>query len=82
MLLVERIVVVGADSLSNISITVYAMIAFWGIRLAYHIGKRYKGEDVRYVELLKLDKQCSKPCYVFLVWFRNFFFQGAVNTIV
>lgn len=55
MLLVERIVIVGPESVTNISIIVYCLVAVWGIRLAYHIGKRYTGEDIRYVELLKLD---------------------------
>ena len=27
---------------------VFALVTFWGVRLAIHIGKRHRGEDFRY----------------------------------
>lgn len=45
MLLVERIVIVGATSVTAISIIVYVLIAVWGFRLARLIWTRYQGPD-------------------------------------
>lgn len=82
MLLVERIAVVGAESLTVISIIVYCLVFLWGSRLAYHIASRHNGCDPRYIELQKLDSQCPEPCKGFMTWFRNFFFQGAASTLL
>lgn len=27
------------------------LVSLWGLRLAYHIGRRHKGEDYRYVNM-------------------------------
>jgi len=55
MLLVERIAVVGAESVTVMSIIVYCLVFFWGSRLAWHIASRHKGCDARYIELMKFD---------------------------
>lgn len=80
MLLVERIAVVGAESLTVMSLIVYGLVFIWGTRLAWHIGVRHNGLDARYKELLKLDARCPQPCHGFMTWFRNFFFQGAASS--
>jgi len=34
-------------------ILVVGLVALWGIRLTWHIGKRHEGEDWRYKEVLR-----------------------------
>lgn len=79
MLLVERIVICGAASVTAISIVAYVLIAIWGIRLAQHIIRRYHGADARYIELEKFDAKCPEPFKGFLIWFKIFVFQACCS---
>lgn len=73
IMLVDFIVNKGADQLTTAQILVYALIMVWGGRLSIHIGKRYHGEDVRYLEFKKIDGKCPEPFRGFLIWFKVFF---------
>ena len=74
MLLVERIAIVGPESVSPISIITYVLVAIWGLRLAYHIASRYGGPDARYVELMKFDAGCPEPLKAISIWIKIFVF--------
>lgn len=84
MLLVERIVIVGPESITAPQILVFCLVAVWGLRLFWHIGSRYfkVPPDIRYVELLKLDSQCPQPCRGFMTWLRNFFMQALASSVL
>lgn len=48
MILAERAIVLGPESISTVSMIMYGLVAIWGARLALHIGCRYQGPDIRY----------------------------------
>ena len=81
MLLVERIVIVGPESVTPISIITYVFIAIWGLRLAYDIASRYGGPDARYVELMKFDAGCPEPLKAISIWIKIFVFQASLSIL-
>lgn len=82
IMLVDLIVNKGADQLTPAQILVYVLIMVWGGRLAIHIGKRYHGEDVRYLEFKKIDGKCPEPFRGFLIWFKVFFMQALMSVVI
>jgi steroid 5-alpha reductase family enzyme len=82
MLLVERIVILGADSVTPIQIVVFVLICIWGIRLASLILRRYHGPDERYVELEKFDSRCPAPLKAVSICIKIFGFQAAISVLI
>jgi len=47
------------NSISPVMKLTAAMVTFWAVRLSYHIGRRHKNEDYRYVYLRSKWKDSS-----------------------
>ena len=61
---------------------VFALISIWGIRLSVHIGRRFSGEDYRYVTI-KGWWAHHGPVMRFLIgWFFIFIGQGNASLII
>ncbi|HCX65489.1 MAG TPA: steroid 5-alpha reductase [Eubacteriaceae bacterium] len=73
------LLVFGAFSVSTVIIAL--LVSIWGVRLAYHIGKRNIGkpEDPRYVEM---RKKWGKDHYYLKAYFNVFFAQGFFMFVV
>lgn len=82
MLLVERIVILGVESISAIQIIVYVLISIWGLRLASLIARRYHGADERYVELEKFDAGCPQPLRGVAICIKIFAFQAGLSVVI
>lgn len=73
-LIIDRIVNVGADSISTSMIITTVLVCIWGFRLIYHIASRHKGEDARYTEMRKVWAGCPKCAQALVVMFNVFGF--------
>ena len=57
-------------------------IGLWGLRLAYHIGKRHKEEDYRYVAMRKAWMKGGKTSYYLKSFLIIFVLQAALSLMV
>ena len=57
-------------------------IGLWGLRLAYHIGKRHKEEDYRYVAMRKSWMKGGKTSYYLKSFLIIFVLQAALSLMV
>jgi len=73
-LLIDRIINVGGDSVTISMIITYVLVHIWGLRLAWHIAARHKGEDARYVEMRKIWASCPAVARALVVYFNVFVF--------
>jgi len=58
------------------------MVTIWGLRLAIHIGRRHKGEDWRYAELIKPRwAHCGRIGGAFAAWASTFLLQATLSMV-
>lgn len=75
ILLANRISAKGLEGVTDLQKLTFGLVALWGLRLAIHIGRRHKGEDWRYTQIIRprwknrgpLAQAVSALCYVFLM---------------
>lgn len=83
ILLANKIHTKGIESVTDLQKLTMGLVTLWGLRLAIHIGKRHKGEDWRYTQVIKprwkhkgaVGRAISAYCYVFLM-------QGTFSMLV
>lgn len=75
ILLANRIHTKGIESVTDLQKLTMGLVSLWGLRLAIHIGRRHKGEDWRYQQIIRprwkhkgaVMRAISAYCYVFLM---------------
>ena len=68
----------GETRISSLAGVYLGLLALWGLRLAWHIGARHKGEDYRYAEM----RRKGGPSFPFKSLWRIFYLQAALVAVI
>ena len=72
----------AGHKLDRRTIALNVLVTLWGVRLCWHIAKRHKGEDYRYVNMRNRWKEYSTPKFYFTVFMYIFMMQFAFSCLV